>query len=329
MYKGNYNFNLDNSMVFGFERENDQMGYNKDMTGMKYKHNYVTSSYYDFQSRLSNNIYFTFGSRFDEHSKAGNEDSHRATIAYLFDDKLTKLKASYGTGFRFPSLYEMYFVHAANAQSLGSVKAENSKSFDFGIEKSFLNLGLDIEASYFNIKYHDVLEGWKTGTSSGSAYTTQNMPGTVKSQGLELISKLKANDLLNFNLNYTYTSTYDGAEQDDPDKSSGYYNAQMVRIPRNIVNLKTNMKILGYKNLDFTLNTKWSDVARDYGNGNRTYDDETIDDYLVNDLSVKYNLRNTYNIFFNITNILDEKYETVRDYSQNGRVFNIGYKTKL
>ena len=30
------------------------------------------------------------------------------------------------------------------------------------------------------------LEGWKTGNSSGSAYTTQNMPGTVKSQGLEI-----------------------------------------------------------------------------------------------------------------------------------------------
>ena len=65
------------------------------------------------------------------------------------------------------------------------------------------------------MKYDDVLEGWKDGTSSGVAYTTQNMPGTVKSKGLELISKWKVNNLLNFNLNYTYTSTYDGAEADD------------------------------------------------------------------------------------------------------------------
>ena len=44
---------------------------------------------------------------------------------------------------------------------------------------------------------------------------------------------------------------------------------QMVRVPRNIINLATNVKIfLGYKNLDLTLNTKWSDMARDYGNGN-------------------------------------------------------------
>jgi len=35
------------------------------------------------------------------------------------------------------------------------------------------------------------------------------------------------------------------------------------------------MKVTGYKNLDLALNTKWSDEARDYGNGNRTYREET------------------------------------------------------
>ena len=58
----------------------------------------------------------------------------------------------------------------------------------------------------------------------------------VKSQGLEFISGLKASDNLKFDLNYTYTSTYDGAEQDDPDKNQNYTNKQMVRVPRNIVN---------------------------------------------------------------------------------------------
>jgi len=149
MYSGNYNFNLDNSVTFGLEREDDQMDYDKDLTGKKHQAAYVSSSYIDYQSRVTNNIYATFGSRFDEHSHAGNEDSHRATLAYLFDDKSTKLKSSYGTGFRFPSLYELYYLTSYNP----SQKAETSKSFDFGIEKYFLNLGLSIDASYFNIKY--------------------------------------------------------------------------------------------------------------------------------------------------------------------------------
>ena len=317
IYSGNYNFNLDNSIVFGFEREEDQMGYNKDMTGRIDNHAYVTSSYFDYQSRFTNNIYATFGSRFDEHKHAGNEDSHRATLAYLFDDKSTKLKSSYGTGFRFPSLYEFFYQDAGTH----NLVAEKSEGFDFGIEKSFSDLGLSIDATYFNLKYYDTLEAWNT-----SSWLVKNLPGTVKSQGLELVSKWKKSDKLNFDLNYTYTSTYDGAEQDDPDKNENYTMAQLVRVPRNIINLATNVKVPGYENLDLTLNTKWSDKARDYGNGNRTWQDEELDDYLVNDLSIKYNLWNTYNLYFDINNILDEKYETVRDYTQMDRSFNFGIR---
>ena len=151
------------------------------------------------------------------------------------------------------------------------------------------------------------------------------MPGTVKSQGLELASKWLINDFLNLGLNYTYTSTYDGAEQDDPDVSSSYTNAQMVRVPRHLINITTNFKFPIFQNLDFSLNTKWSDMARDYGNGNRTYDDERIDDYLVNDLLINYKLWNSYNTYLKITNLLDEKYETTRDYSQLGRSINVGF----
>ena len=101
------------------------------------------------------------------------------------------------------------------------------------------------------------------------------MPGTVKSKGLELTSKFKLNDNLNFGLNYTYTSTYDGAEQDDPDKNQNFFMTEMVRVPRHLINLKTNFKIPGYKDLDFSLNTNFSDDARDYGNGYRTLRDES------------------------------------------------------
>ena len=322
-YNGIYNFNLDNSVVFGLENEFDSMymNYKTDWLGVN-QGIVSTSNYIDFQSRITNNLYATLGARFDRHSKAGNEDSHRATLAYLFDDKTTKLKSSYGTGFRFPSLYELYYVSGADETSLKKVKAETSKSFDIGVEKSFTNLGLNIDVSYFNLEYYDTLEGdWE------APWQTLNYPGKVKSEGLELTSKWKTNDLLNFNLNYTYTSTYDGAEQDNPNKSSSYYNAQMVRVPRHMVNLATKVKFPNYENLNLTLNTKWSDTARDYGNGNNgSWDDVRLDDYFVNDLSLNYKLYNMYNMYFDIKNIFDEKYNTALQYSQMDRTFNFGVK---
>ncbi len=339
LYQGNYNFNLDNSIVFGLEREDDQMGYNKNMTGRIDSNSYVESKYFDFQSRITKNIYGTFGARFDEHSLAGggsDEDSHRATLAYVFDDKNTKLKSSYGTGFRFPSLYEMLYVwntanNGGSKTALPYVSAENSRSYDFGIEKS-INQNLFININYFNIEYKDALEGWLGNTAAGSGSTTQNSPSTTKSQGLEFMSNYKLNEILNFSLNYTYTQTYDGAEFDNPNNSN--INSQMVRVPRNLVNLITNLKVPGYKDLDIALRTKWSDKARDYGNGNanrngsQSFADASLDSYLVNDLSIRYNYLNKYNFYFDITNILDKKYETALDYSQMDRSFNFGIKKK-
>jgi vitamin B12 transporter len=346
LYQGNYNFNLDNSIVFGLEREDDQMGFNKDEAGRIDSNAYITSQYFDYQSRITKNIYGTFGARFDDHSLAGdgsNEDSHRATLAYVFDDKTTKLKSSYGTGYRFPSLYEMLFVWnsrnncnfgGSNCGSVVHKTAENSRSYDFGIEKSiYPNLFIDL--TYFNIEYKDALEGWLGNTAAGSASTTQNSPSTTKSQGLEFMSKFKLNEMLNFGFNYTYTQTYDGAEYDNPDNSNKA-GSQMVRVPRNIMNLITNVKVPGYKDLDITLRTKWSDEARDYGNGNAnrngdgsnnsTFNDAELESYLVNDLSIRYNYLNSYNLFFDVVNIFDKKYETAQDYSQMDRSFNFGIK---
>jgi len=330
-YTGIYNFNLDNSVVFGSENEFDSMYYKRIAYGW-YGINQgivTTSNYIDFQSRITNNLYATLGTRFDEHSKAGNEDSHRATLAYLFDDKTTKLKSSYGTGFRFPSIYELYFVDYANEQSIESVKAEKSRSFDIGFEKSFIDWGLNLDLSYFNLKYFDPLEAWKSNNAAGVGYTTQNSPGKIKSQGLEIFSKWKVNKFLNFDLNYTYTSTYDGAEQDDPDILATTTNAQMVRVPRHFLNLGTKLLFLN-KNLDLTLNTKWSDTMRDYGNANiptdGSYADVRLDDFLVNDLSLNYLLMGTYKVFFDVKNIFDATYNTALQYSQMDRSFNFGIK---
>ena len=49
LYQGNYNFNLDNSVVFGLEREDDQMGFNQNSTVKIDSSSHVTSQYFDYQ----------------------------------------------------------------------------------------------------------------------------------------------------------------------------------------------------------------------------------------------------------------------------------------
>ena len=134
------------------------------------------------------------------------------------------------------------------------------------------------------------------------------MPEAIvkKSEGIEFVSNLKLNSSSNLGLNYTYTNSYDGAEQDDPDKKKFILSSQMVRVPRHLINLNTQINFPNFDNLNMTINTKWSEDTRDYGNGNRTYNDERIDSYLVNDLvllTISYLILMAMH-FLNITNIL-------------------------
>ena len=102
----------------------------------------------------------------------------------------------------------------------------------------------------------------------------------------------------------------------------------MVRVPRNIINLTTNIKIPNYKNLDLTLNTKWSDMARDYGNGNvdgGSFRDVRLDSYSVSDFGLNLNYGN-YKGFFNITNLFNEKYSQAVQYTGPKRALNFGFK---
>jgi len=322
-YKGIYNFNLDNSAVFGIEKEWNEMDYEKnngqpDAIDRRYAEE-VVSQYIDFQSRLTNNLYVTAGMRFDDHSAAGSENSKRASIAYLFDDKNTKLKSSYGTGIKYPALYEFY-----KNEGTTSLVAETGRSYDIGIEKAYPEKGIKFDITYFNHKYEDMIEGQKR-----TGWVVQNVSGTVRSKGLELFSQYKLSNSINFDLNYTYTSTYDGADFDDPDvgpQSNGAFtNSQLVRIPRHFINLTS--KVSPIKDLNITLKTKWSDEMRDYENTNSTVGgDQRLKSFLVNDLTANYILPNGYKAFFKVDNIFDEVYSTALEYNQMDRSFNFGIK---
>jgi outer membrane cobalamin receptor len=57
-----------------------------------------------------------------------------------------------------------------------------------------------------------------------------------------------------------------------------------------------------------------------------SFADAELESYLVNDLSVRYNYLNAYNLYFDITNVFDKKYQTTQDYNQMDRSLNFGFK---
>ena len=320
--KNNYEINSNNNMVFGLEKEFEEMRYAADENAGEdfRKGEEITSAYVDVQSKLMSNLYATLGMRFDEHSQSGTEDSERVSLAYLSDTLGATFKSSYGTGVKFPSLYEFY-----KSNKPSSLVAEKGRSFDFGVQKNFVDAGFDVDLTLFNHKYEDTIEGWKS-----ASWTPKNVAGVVRTRGIELLSKYKPKKDINFGLAYTYNSTYDGADFDDPDLGPGsagsFTNSQLVRMPRHLVNIGANYNFAN--NIVLNWKTKWSDSVRDYGNGNLAggnYHDVRLPSYSVSDLGLDF-LYGDYKGYVSLTNLFDTNYSQALQYSGADRALTFGFK---
>src|SRR5690606_20290366 len=85
-------------------------------------------------------FFLSAGARYDDNEDFGTHTSLRISGAYVQDlagGASLKYRASYGTGFRPPSLYEITFNRGSFASPPASdvvLKEESSRGYDVGIE---------------------------------------------------------------------------------------------------------------------------------------------------------------------------------------------------
>ncbi|MEN8193952.1 MAG: TonB-dependent receptor, partial [Bacteroidota bacterium] len=68
----------------------------------------TTSLYLQDQFSAFNNLFGTIGIRYDDNELFGSEITYRIAPTYFISSTSTKLKATYGTGFKAPSLFRLY-----------------------------------------------------------------------------------------------------------------------------------------------------------------------------------------------------------------------------
>ena len=95
--------------------------------------------YVQDQMRIAEQFYATVGVRLDHHSRAGTALTYRLAPAYFLAATQTKFKATLGTGFKSPSLYQL-FAPGTFWGPIGNerLKPEESRGWDAGIDQYFL-----------------------------------------------------------------------------------------------------------------------------------------------------------------------------------------------
>ena len=138
----------------------------------------------------------------------GTETTYKVALAYLLHPTGTKFKGTWGTGFKAPSLYQLYAPPIPAYGFLGgnpNLKPEESKSFDVGIEQNLFDEKLFFSFVYFHNDYDKYITFYSYPDYT-STYINLNK---AEAEGYEAEIKLNPLENLTISANYTRTDTRD------------------------------------------------------------------------------------------------------------------------
>ena len=253
-----------------------------------------TNGYY-LQDRITlwDSLFTTLGARVDDHSRFGTQTTYRVTTAYRIRQTGTTIKGSYGTGFKAPTLYQLYSVYGDE-----TLDPEESIGWDVGIEQTISGGIVTVGATYFNNNFDDLID-YDTGLSKYVNITE------ARSQGVELFAALVPMDDLTLRASYTYTDTQDKATGED-----------LLLRAKNRFGLNVNYRLLERANVNLEITYAGKRYDNDFSTWPATL--VSLDPYTLVNLAASYDLTGNIQLFSRVENLFDEEYEEVNGYGTAG-----------
>ena len=259
----------------------------------------IVSSHAGFsqvQLNLFDRFFATAGVRHDGYNTFGDATTYRVTGGYLLKETNTKLRGSYATGFRAPTVIDLFWPGYGNPD----VRPEKSQSFDVGVAQTLFDDGVKISGGYFWNRYRDLIQPELC--VPPYTYCAGNV-GSAKSQGWEVgIEMVLARDQpwmkrLELKGHYTMTLT----------RNLGT-GTRLPRWPVDQAGLSVRYQPIDP--LSMTLDFRFV--------GERP-DTQRLGSFDVLNLAVTYDVSERIEAYVRVDNLLDEEYEEILFYGTPGR----------
>ncbi|GAA0468526.1 TonB-dependent receptor [Parasphingorhabdus litoris] len=240
------------------------------------------------------------GIRYDDHSSFGGETTFAGDIVYSPNQGNTTFRASYGEGFRVPSLFQLFSSFGNN-----TLDPETSKSWDAGITQKLIDGKVEVSATLFRRNSRNLIDfigcPVQTGICENRPSGTYDNVDRARAQGVELGMTVRPVEALTWSLNYGLVDT--------EDRETGL---TLPRRPKHSVNAS-----LDY-DWSFGLKTgaTITHVGSQFDNGSNTRE---VAGYVTVDLRAAMPITDNIEVYGRVDNLFDEEYETIFRYGTPGR----------
>jgi vitamin B12 transporter len=284
--------------VFGAEHEDSRLfdGGTTFTTG-------ITSVFGELIVQPVEMLTITGGVRYDDHEDFGSNTTFAANAALVLPTN-TILRASYGEGFKAPTLFQLFGPFGLGNPKL---QPETAESWDAGIEQQLVDGALSIAATWFHRDTVNQID------YNPATFAYSNIAATA-AQGLELALNMRPSRDVSFAANYTYL--------DSENRSAGLFGKRLQRRPEHSVSASFDYAPESGPALGATI-THIGDSFDDQGNFNR------LEGYVVAQVRAAFRIADRYELYGRVENLFDERYQTVAGYGTPGRAAYIGVRARF
>jgi len=291
------------SLVFGAEREESEFRTSSFGGPASLADVWINSVYGQVNLTPLDGLSLTGGVRYDDHETFGSATTFAASGAYTPNGGDTVVRASYGEGFKAPSLFQL-FSDFGNPR----LDAERSESWDIGATHAFLDGRAEIGVTRFE----------RDGTNEivfvgcfqnplppcqgpNPPFGTYDNIARARADGWEFGLALRPVDGFDVAVNYSVINAFDEATGN-----------RLPRRAEQTFSLVADYRMengLGIGTTIFVAGDSFENAANTI----------RLDGYALADVRVSYGITESLEVFGRIENVTDEQYETVFLYGQPGR----------
>lgn len=261
------------------------------------------------------------GIRHDNHDEFGGHTTFAANASYQVADGPLRLKASYGQGFKAPTLYQLYSDYGNE-----TLQPEEASGWDAGAELRLLDGDLRASATWFerttkNLIFFIGCYGDPRPICDNRPWGTYDTVGRAKADGLEFT--LGADPVAGLTLDAQYSFT----RSENRTAGDPRYGRQLLRRPEHSFSVIADYKAPSGWSLGATLSHVSGSLDENFDVWPSAI--VTLKGYVLADLRAGFEISERLELYARVTNLFDEKYQTVLNYGQPGRQAFVGLRARL